>query len=120
MTMEQDPLRGESREGSIRIRVVAGGEEHELVTRVGEYRSLMALLYDRIWVEGFGECRGMGRCGTCRVLVDGDPDALTGMDRNEGATLKKVGVEPGAVRLSCQLVVDQRLDGRTVTVLEEG
>lgn len=104
----------------IHIRVIAGDTVHELETRPGEYRSLMALIYDRVWVDGFGECRGMGRCGTCCVLIDGDPEDVTGMDRNEAATLNKVGQEAGTVRLACQLVVDQRLKGRTVTVLLEG
>lgn len=101
----------------IHLRVVVGDSVHELVTRPGEYRSLMALIYDRVWVDGFGECRGMGRCGTCRVLVDGDARNLTGMDRNEAATLSKVGQGIGVVRLACQLVIDRRLDGRTVRVL---
>ncbi|HVU94073.1 MAG TPA: 2Fe-2S iron-sulfur cluster-binding protein [Puia sp.] len=101
----------------IHLRVVAGDSVHELVTRPGEYRSLMALIYDRVWVDGFGDCRGMGRCGTCRVLVDGDPGELTGMDRNETATLSKAGQSAGTARLACQLVIDQRLNGRTITVM---
>lgn len=102
---------------TIRIRVIAGGEEHMLTTYPGEYRSLMMLIYDRVYVDGFGECRGMGRCGTCRVTIDGDPDMLTGMDRNEEATLLKTGHVPGEVRLACQILLDEQLDGRTVTVL---
>jgi len=104
----------------IHVRVIAGDSVYELVTRPGEYRSLMALIYDRVWVDGFGECRGMGRCGTCRVLVDGDLGDLTGLDRNEAATLSKGVQGLGVVRLACQLVIDQRLDGRSVTVLLEG
>jgi 2Fe-2S ferredoxin len=80
----------------------------------------MALIFDRIYIDGFGECRGMGRCGTCRVAVDGDLATLTTMDRNETATLKKMGVEGDDVRLACQLLVDEHLYGRTVVVLFEG
>jgi len=103
----------------IKVTVLVSGEEHELWTKPGEYRSLMALIYDRIYVDGFGECRGMGRCGTCRVSVDGDPDSLTGMDRNEMATMAKMGGAADCVRLACQLLVDEHLHGRTVTVLLE-
>lgn len=98
---------------------MVGSEEFLLETRPGEYRSLMALLYDRVYIDGFGECRGMGRCGTCRVFIDGDPATLTGMDRNEVSTLTKAGTEGEGVRLSCQILVDEHLDGRTVTVLGE-
>mgnify|MGYP001545166857 CR=1 FL=1 len=104
---------------TIRIRVIANGEERVLTTYPGEYRSLMMLIYDRVYVDGFGECRGMGRCGTCRVAIDGDPGTLTGMDRNEEATLAKTGHEPGEVRLACQILLDEELDGRTVRVLFE-
>jgi ferredoxin len=34
-----------------------------------EYRSLMMLIYDQIYPEGFGECLGMGKCGTCLVEI---------------------------------------------------
>jgi len=104
---------------AIHLRVVVGDEEYLLETRLGEYRSLMVLLYDRIYIDGFGECRGMGRCGTCRVFIDGDPALITGMDRNEASTLAKAGTEWKGVRLSCQILVDEHLDGRTVTVLGE-
>ncbi|HWB90627.1 MAG TPA: 2Fe-2S iron-sulfur cluster-binding protein [Puia sp.] len=105
---------------TITIRVIADGEERMLTTYPGEYRSLMMLIYDRVYVDGFGECRGMGRCGTCRVAIDGDPETLTGMDRNEEATLAKEGYVPGEVRLACQVLLDEQLDGRTVRVLFEG
>jgi len=104
---------------SIHIRVRFAGEEHQLETRPGEYRSLMVLIYDRIYIDGFGECRGMGRCGTCKVVIDGDPDTLTGMDRNEVSTLAKGGKGGKGVRLACQILIDEQLDGRTVTVLED-
>ena len=100
----------------IQVTVIVGGETYPLTTHRGEYRSLMALIYDRIYIDGFGECRGMGRCGTCRVTVDGDQAALTGMDRNEAATLGKMGGDGDGYRLACQIMVDERLQGRTISV----
>ena len=38
-------------------------------TYTGEYRNLMALITDKIYVEDFGECKGMGRCGTCVIEI---------------------------------------------------
>lgn len=102
---------------TIHIRVLVAGEEYQLQTWPGEYRSLMALIYDKVYVEDFAECRGMGRCGTCRVSIDGDATALTGMDRNEAATLSRSGAPGEDIRLSCQILLDENLDGRTVTVL---
>lgn len=102
---------------TIHIRVLVAGEEYQLQTRPGEYRSLMALIYDKVYVNDFGECRGMGRCGTCRVSIDGDTATLTGMDRNEAATLAKWDAAGGDVRLSCQILIDEHLNGHTVTVL---
>jgi 2Fe-2S ferredoxin len=101
----------------IHIRVIADGELHSLTARAGEYRSLMTLIFDRIYVESFGECRGMGRCGTCRVSIDGDGLALTALNRNEASTLAKYGAVAPDVRLSCQILADQRVNGRTVIVL---
>jgi 2Fe-2S ferredoxin len=47
------------------------GEKYELQTYAYEYRNLMALLFDKIYIEDFGECKGMGRCGTCAVKIVG-------------------------------------------------
>ena len=36
---------------------------------INEYRSLMQLITDRIYVDGFGKCKGVGRCETCLINV---------------------------------------------------
>ncbi|MBO9154131.1 2Fe-2S iron-sulfur cluster-binding protein [Chitinophaga sp. GCM10012297] len=100
----------------ISFRVVLEGEEHLVKTHRHEYRSLMALVRDRLFPEDFGECGGIGRCGTCQVRLN-DAPAVAGMDRNEAATLSKNGVEDPLVRLSCQVPVDAALHGATVTLL---
>jgi 2Fe-2S ferredoxin len=101
----------------IHIRVLVEGSEYLLTTRPGEYRNLMMLIYDRIYVDGFGDCKGMGRCGTCRVLVDGDPATLSGLDRNEAATLARTDGRVTGIRLACQILIDENLHDRTITVL---
>ncbi len=94
---------------NIIITVVCEGESHVIKTRAGAYRNLMMLIYDNIYLENFGECRGMGRCATCMVEVLHSDSRLPGSERNEQATLSKSGVDITNVRLSCQLEVDKNL-----------
>ena len=93
------------------------GEKHELQTYTYEYRNLMVLLFDRIYIEDFGECKGMGRCGTCAVKIPGLSATLNTLDRNEERTLAKMGVYGGDVRLSCQILVDENLENVTVEIV---
>jgi 2Fe-2S ferredoxin len=94
---------------SIVLWVSCGTEEHELKTYEGEYRNLMMLIYDRISIPCFGECTGMGRCGTCIVAVS-SRKPLSGLDRNEQTTIARlVGAGQFDYRLACQLLIDQSL-----------
>ena len=93
------------------------GEKHELQTYKGEYRNLMVLLYDKIYIEDFGDCKGMGRCGTCAVRVEGLPESVNKLDRNEESTLSKMGIHGGGVRLSCQVLIDENLENATVEII---
>jgi ferredoxin, 2Fe-2S len=91
--------------------------EYELQTYEYEYRNLMVLLSEKIYIDDFGECRGMGRCGTCAVEIKGLPDELTNRERNEEQTLSKMGICEGNIRLSCQLLVDSNLENITVEII---
>ena len=93
------------------------GQQHELRTHANEYRSLMMLIYDRIFTEGFGECLGMGKCGTCAVEITGKRAEPTAYERNEDTNLVKTGHAGENVRLSCQLMIDEKMDGLAVKVL---
>lgn len=103
---------------SIRFTLVCGPESIEITTRRGAYRNLMDLVNDKIFVEDFGECRGIGRCATCLVSIHGSKP-LPDKDRNEQATLEKAGVADTAWRLSCQLMIDESLDGSIITIAEQ-
>src|SRR5688572_25915856 len=94
---------------SIHFSVNYADAEYVLQAYEYEYRNLMVLLSDKIYVDDFGECRGMGRCGTCAVKINGLPDELTNRERNEEQTLSKMGICEGNVRLSCQVLVDHNL-----------
>ncbi|HEY9363250.1 MAG TPA: 2Fe-2S iron-sulfur cluster-binding protein [Chitinophagaceae bacterium] len=102
---------------AIHFKVICDGQEHELVTYPNEYRNLMMLIFDKIYVEGFGECGGMGRCGTCTIEITGLPDHLNEMARNEEATLNKKGAGPN-LRLACQFLIDKNLENTTINIVD--
>lgn len=101
----------------ITISVFCDGENHEIKTYTNEYRSLMMLIYDKIYTEGFGECLGMGKCGTCLVEIMSNHKRLSYHERNESTTLLKAGYAGKEVRLSCQLIIDELMNGLKVNVL---
>lgn len=102
---------------NITISVCYDGECHEIHTYTNEYRSLMMLIYDRIYTESFGECLGMGKCGTCMVEIMSSKHELSCYDRNEETTLLKAGHSGKNIHLSCQLMIDEYMDGLKVNVL---
>ena len=67
------------------------GERHDISTYEGEYRNLMHLITDKIFVDNFGECKGMCRCGTCLVEVDGLQGESAIVEKNEAAIIRKLG-----------------------------
>lgn len=101
----------------ILIRVIYDNEEHELHTFTGEYRNLLVLIYDKIYVEDFGDCRGMGRCGTCLIEVIDCEASLPSLGRNEEATLGKSGINQSSVRLACQIMIEKGLNGSKFRIL---
>ena len=105
-------------ERDIKIKVRVYGEEHELETYDGEYRNLMMLIYDRIYIDEFGECKGVGRCGTCHVYVLKAPAGLVFHDGVEHTTLSRLGNTNDTSHLACQIMVDKNLDGLEVEVAE--
>lgn len=78
----------------------------------------MDLINDKLYVEDFGECRGIGRCGTCLISYTSEK-TLPEMDRNEKTTLVKAGVDGAEWRLSCQIMIDELLDGSVIEVAKD-
>ncbi len=99
--------------------VLYDGESFELKTFTNEYRNLMVLLFDKIYIEEFGDCGGMGRCGTCIIRINGlqtqRPD-----ERNEKRTLSKMGIDANesGIRLSCQILIDKNLNNRIIEIVK--
>jgi ferredoxin, 2Fe-2S len=74
-------------ERTIHIHVRVQEKEFVLDTFPNEYSNLMMLIYDKIYPDNFGDCKGIGRCGTCHIKIL-NPAARP--DRNEKTTLSRL------------------------------
>ena len=102
---------GVSRQLDISITVFIRGEKHTVTTYVGEYRNLMTLLYDKFYIDDFGECKGTGRCGTCHIQVSGNYGGSLYRVGNENSTLRKITGVTDSSRMACQMNIDEKLNG---------
>ncbi|MDO8994632.1 2Fe-2S iron-sulfur cluster-binding protein [Daejeonella sp.] len=96
--------------------VFYSSEEYKIQTYAGEYRDLKCLIEDRLFTDDFGQCGGMGRCGTCIVRIEGFEKA-SGFMRNEATTLLRLAPGIDDIRLACQIPVDDRLSNVIITVM---
>ncbi|MDP4131514.1 MAG: 2Fe-2S iron-sulfur cluster-binding protein [Bacteroidota bacterium] len=103
----------------IHITVVYEGDAYELDTYEGEYRNLMMLIFDSLYTEEFGECKGMGRCGSCLVEILSSGQTLDPMERNEESTIKKMTAPRKDIRLACQLLINSSLKDIKIKILRE-
>lgn len=104
---------------NINFTLIYFDEEIKIETYEGEFRNLMILINEKIYVEDFGECKGIGRCGTCLVEVEGLNDLASEMERNEKSTLEKCAVKKENLRLSCQIMINTFLQDALIKVVEE-
>ncbi len=104
----------------IHVTVIYEGDPYELDTYEGEYRNLMMLIFDKIYTEEFGECKGMGRCGTCMVEILSSKHTLGPMERNEASTIKKIITPRKDIRLACQLLINSDLQDIKIKIVREG
>ncbi|MBS1743744.1 MAG: 2Fe-2S iron-sulfur cluster binding domain-containing protein [Bacteroidetes bacterium] len=98
--------------------VIDNNSRQVIETYVGEYRNLMLLLKDKMYLEYFGECGGMGRCATCVIKIKGLSGNSINKERNEPVTLSKMGHKDENIRLSCQLLVTKDLNGTVIEITE--
>ena len=103
----------------ITLTVIHEGEGFLVQAYVNEYRNLMQLLNNSIYLRNFGECGGMGRCATCMIKISVSNAVADSLDRNEKTTLDKMGWESGDMRLACQILVTESLDGAVLQIVEE-
>ena len=79
----------------------------------------MVLLNNTIYLEGFGECGGQGRCATCLVEVSGIKGSSSKMERNEKTTIDKINLAPSGLRLACQILVTEDLNEALIGISED-
>jgi len=102
---------------AIVVFVLCDGEKYELYTYPNEYRSLMHLIYDKINPGDFGECLGMGKCGTCLIKILKSRRSLSYYERNEESALRKLTTTGESDRLACQVIADENIDGLEIKIL---
>ena len=100
----------------ISITIIKAGEVNIVKTYLHQYRNLMVLLNNSIYLENFGECGGQGRCATCMVKAVGLKGNANTMERNEAATIGKTGLLDKGIRLSCQLLINEDLNGAVIEI----
>jgi 2Fe-2S ferredoxin len=95
---------------NIKLIVEEGNYTYNIETYTFEYRSLMHLITDKIYTENFGDCGGMGRCGSCIIEILNQPATTYIFERNELTTLERsIGVKPN-IRLACQMLIDEGIN----------
>lgn len=103
----------------ISFTLICFDEEVSIETYEGEFRNLMVLINEKVYAEDFGECKGIGRCGTCLVEVEGLNGIASLMERNEKITLAKCAVKKSNLRLSCQIMINDALKNSVIKIVEE-
>lgn len=106
-------------ERTIRIHVKVREKEFVLDTYPNEYSNLMMLIYDKIYPDNFGDCKGIGRCGTCHIKILTPALRLSHQDRNERTTLSRLEASDVDSRLACQILINSSINGLHVEVLND-
>lgn len=95
------------------------GENHDIAGRPGQ--SLMEAMRDAGLEEILALCGGCLSCATCHVHID--PlwaDRLPAISADENDLLDSSEYRDASSRLSCQILLDQNLNGLTLRVAAEG
>ena len=100
----------------IQFTIINEEEAYTVKTYTGENKNLMSLISDKIYVENFGECGGMGRCGTCVIEILDTENNFVFLERNEEATMKKTGITNPNYRLACQILINEELKNTTFRI----
>lgn len=101
----------------IHFTIIENNFKHPIQTFHGEYRNLMYLLKDKLLLDEFGECSGIGRCGTCVIRVKGITGNSEIKDRKEPTTLSKMGIFEDDYRLSCQIFITKDLNDAVIEIM---
>jgi 2Fe-2S ferredoxin len=102
-----------------KITVIArNGEGREVEAQNG--LSLMEVIRDNGFDELLALCGGCCSCATCHVYVDGAfADKVPAMSEDENDLLDSTDSRNESSRLSCQIQMNDSLEGLTVTIAPE-
>ena len=93
------------------------GSEHKLIAPVDFNLNLMELIKSYEFpVEA--TCGGMALCASCQCYVNSDHQ-LPEISKNEEAMLAEAFNVKKSSRLSCQILINDRLDGLNITLAPE-
>ncbi len=81
------------------------------------YKNLMAFLSAKLELDDMGECKGMGRCGTCQIRIENDCSLIGDYDGNEINTLKMLGNIDPKVRLACKIYFNEQIDNMVISII---
>lgn len=99
--------------------VTPAGQQSKLDAYSG--MTLMETLRDAGFDDIQALCGGTCSCATCHVFIDpAFMDRLTPMSADEEDLLSAVDARSPQSRLSCQIAIDDNLDGMEVTIAPEG
>ena len=100
------------------IVVTRDGNEHEVEARNG--MSVMENIRDNGFDEILALCGGCCSCATCHVHVSADwADKVKPISEDENDLLDSSSHRDATSRLSCQIEMDDTLDGLKVTIAQE-
>lgn len=103
----------------IHTTVLYNGKRFELESLPHQYSNLMVWISDSICLDDFGQCKGMGRCGTCHVRLLDYSGVLDNRHRNEETALGNIVTSGRGDRLSCQILVDKLIDEVELEIVNE-
>lgn len=90
------------------------GEQHSIEYNRGDFRNLMELIVNSIYEE-IGDCKGRAWCGTC--LVENIAGLYTEIKSITEQEKLNEFERTKPTRLSCQLILDEKLNGTTWRVV---
>lgn len=95
--------------------IMLSGQQRVVEFHRHAYKNLMELIVNELY-EDIGDCKGHAWCGTCHVeILSGELNEQK--NRDETMTLEKLTNTLPSSRLSCQIMVDELIDGMVFRVL---
>lgn len=87
--------------------------------QIEEGKTLMELLRDHDFEEVVAMCGGCCSCATCHVHITKPMEQLSEVEEDEAMLLEMAeNYNPELSRLSCQIELDEQLDGLAVQIVE--